>query len=126
MTPEVWAAFLRAGAKAADDDVKAVLKKGAVNVKKAWIASAKGTAGKSASAYPYAITFDEPEGSAGFGAGSFRVEIGPDKGRTQGPLGNLLEYGSVNNGPSHDGARALEDEAPRTAEYLAKVVMRRW
>ena len=126
MTPEAFAAFLRAGAKAADDDVRAVLKKGAVNVKKAAIANAKATSGRHASAYPYSITFDDVEGSAGFGAGEFEVRIGPDKGRAQGALGVLMEYGSVNNGPHDDLGRALADEEPRPAEWLVKVVMQRW
>lgn len=39
---------------------------------------------------------------------AFEAEIGPDKDLPQGALGNLLEYGSVNNapiahlGPAHD------------------------
>lgn len=36
------------------------------------------------------------------------AEIGPDKQRTQGPLGNLLEFGSRNNRPHKDGYRALQ------------------
>lgn len=126
MTPEAWAAFLRAGAKAADDDVRAVLKKGAVNVKKTWIANAKASSGEHASAYPYSVTFDEPEGGVGFGAGTLVIEIGPDPTRKQGIFGWLLEYGSVHNGPHNDGARAAEAEAPNLAEHLAKAVARRW
>lgn len=41
------------------------------------------------------------------------VEIGVDKIRTQGPLGNLLEFGSRNNKPHQDGYKALQAaEAP--------------
>lgn len=41
------------------------------------------------------------------------AEIGPDKRKKQGPLGNLLEFGSRNNKPHRDGYRALrEREAP--------------
>lgn len=50
--------------------------------------------------YPRSITYDVESRitAAGHGAG-VRAEIGPDKDRTQGALGNILEYGTVNNAP---------------------------
>lgn len=51
------------------------------------------------------------------------AEIGPDKLRTQGPLGNLLEFGSKNNRPHKDGYRALqgrEDSLAARIETIAK------
>lgn len=60
-----------------------------------------------APAFPSSITYDL-KGFSGFGATVIESEIGPDKGRAQGALGNLLEYGSVNNAPRGDGAGALQ------------------
>ncbi|MCW2899697.1 MAG: hypothetical protein JWO67_1962 [Streptosporangiaceae bacterium] len=45
-------------------------------------------------AYPYSITYDVKTTAEGAEA-----EIGPDKGRTQGPLGNIIEYGTSKNAP---------------------------
>jgi hypothetical protein len=63
--------------------------------------------------YPASISYDVTEGP-----GVVEAEIGPDKGRPQGPLGNLLEFGSAHNPPHNDGGRALDDEEPR---FLAQV-----
>ncbi|MCA1218698.1 hypothetical protein [Streptomyces sp. 8L] len=57
-------------------------------------------------AYPYSITYDVTESAAGAEA-----EIGPDKDRTQGPLGNLIEYGSRKNAPIPHMGPALEENA---------------
>ena len=59
--------------------------------------------GGSARAYPFSIGYDTIET-----AGGIRWEVGPDKSRTQGALGNLIEYGSRNNSPFGQGASALE------------------
>jgi hypothetical protein len=45
-------------------------------------------------AYPYSITYDTK-----FIADGVEGEIGPDKGRAQGPLGNIIEYGTSKNAP---------------------------
>ncbi len=64
--------------------------------------------------YPRAITHD-----AGFRPGSMAwAEIGPDKDLTQGALGNLLEYGSVNNPPYAHLGPALDLEGPRFERAL--------
>jgi hypothetical protein len=62
---------------------------------------------KHAPAYPRAISYDTRETSAGPEA-----EIGPDKNRRQGALGNLLEYGSVKNAPSPHMIPAAEAKLP--------------
>lgn len=75
--------------------------------------NAKGMA--HAPAFPYSITYDVGVGYdqsigqqamsviggaiSGARASVLRAEIGPDKNRAQGALGNLIEYGSVNNPP---------------------------
>jgi hypothetical protein len=50
--------------------------------------------------------------------GSVRAEIGPDKSRRQGALGNLLEFGSVHNAPRPGGLPALQAEEPRLEAAL--------
>lgn len=57
-------------------------------------------------AYPYSITYDTKvtaEGAEG--------EIGPDKGRPQGPLGNIVEYGTSKNAPIPHLGPALDANA---------------
>jgi hypothetical protein len=57
-------------------------------------------------AYPYSITYDvkvTDEGVEG--------EIGPDKGRAQGPLGNIIEYGTSKNAPLPHLGPALDANA---------------
>jgi hypothetical protein len=96
--------------------VRAVTVKAAVNVKKGWRENAAATAPVHAKAYPYSITFDDPT----VVSGTISVEIGPDKGKRQGALGNLLEYGSANNPPHNDGKRAAEAEHDAFASYVLK------
>ncbi|NUP49007.1 MAG: hypothetical protein HOW97_17130 [Catenulispora sp.] len=87
----------------------ALLMKGALNIKNDWRTSASGL--KHAPLYPASITFDVIPTPTVLAA-----EIGPDKNRPQGALGNLIEYGSVKNPPHLDGARALAAEEPRFYE----------
>lgn len=76
--------------------------------------------------FPSSITYDFVGDSSGGGAlGAFiarahdydlEVEIGPDKERPQGALGNLIEYGSVKNPPQgimHGALQAHENELER-------------
>lgn len=91
-----------------DAAVKPVVSKGALNIKNAWRIGASGLS--HAPAYPYSITYDL---NAAPGTGLISAEIGPDKNKKQGALGNLLEFGSANNPPHLDGARALAAEEPR-------------
>lgn len=58
-------------------------------------------------ALPYAITYDITV-LYGFGSSVIKAEIGPDKERNQGALGNFTEFGSVNNPPRGDGHAALQ------------------
>lgn len=76
-----------------------------INVKTDWSAFSKGL--PHAKHFPRSITY-EIKTFQGFGASIISGEIGPDKDRPQGALGNLLEYGSVNNPPRGFGASALK------------------
>lgn len=57
-------------------------------------------------AYPYSITYDTR-----YGLDSVEGEIGPDKGRAQGPLGNIVEYGTSKNAPLPHLGPALDANA---------------
>lgn len=45
--------------------------------------------------------------------GGIEAEIGPDKGLTQGPLGNIVYFGTSKNGPIANINGPLDAEAPR-------------
>jgi hypothetical protein len=95
----------------------AVVSKGALNIKRDWQASASGL--PHAPAYPSSITYDLTPAP-----GRIEAEIGPDKAKRQGPLGNLIEFGSANNPPHLDGARALAAETPRFVEACAEAAQK--
>ncbi|MEV6696227.1 hypothetical protein AB0M68_03565 [Streptomyces sp. NPDC051453] len=101
-------------------DTRAVVVRGAVNIKKDWKANARATARKHGRHYPRSVGYD----MGSYGPDIFMAIIGPDKGATQGALGNLLEYGSVKNPPHNDGGRALATELPRFEEQLALIAER--
>ncbi|GAX57336.1 hypothetical protein [Streptomyces olivochromogenes] len=57
-------------------------------------------------AYPYSITYDVKVTAEGV-----EGEIGPDKGMAQGPLGNIIEYGTSKNAPLPHLGPALDANA---------------
>lgn len=63
--------------------------------------------------YPRSITYETT-----VLATSVRVVIGPDKDKTQGALGNILEYGTSKNAPIPHLGPAVSAEEPR---YIAAV-----
>jgi len=69
-----------------------------------------------APAFPYSITYDiTGSGDSGIGS-NIEAEIGPDKERPQGALGNLIEYGSIKNPPQgimHGALQANEADFER-------------
>lgn len=97
--------------------VEAVVRKAAVNIKQDWAQTWTGHA--HIPALPKAISFDML-----YGFGSIGAEIGPDKARTQGPLGNVIEFGTVNNAPIPGGYPALYKELPAFMLHLALVTGR--
>lgn len=54
------------------------------------------------------------------GLGVISAEIGVNKGKPQGPLGNIAEFGSVKNAPRPAGGPALAAEAPKFAKALGE------
>lgn len=110
------AADLRAAGDNAGVEAAAVVKKGATNVKRGWADNARASSGRTAPSYPSTIGYDIT-----ISGGTYRAEVGPDKSKRQGALGNVLEYGSANS-PAHlDGQRALDAEADAFASNMARV-----
>lgn len=94
--------------------VAAVVTKGNINIKKDWRQRWSGIG--HAPALPAAITDD-----VSYGLLTVRGEVGPDKDRRQGPLGNIIEFGTENNAPIPGGLPALEAEAPRFERALGEL-----
>lgn len=97
--------------KAVPAETRRVVQRGALNIKRDWQEAWSGLS--HAPSLASAVTYDTKETAAGGEA-----EIGPDKGRRQGALGNLIEFGSVNNGPIPGGGPALMAEAPRFEQAM--------
>ncbi|MEW2415290.1 hypothetical protein AB0953_16465 [Streptomyces sp. NPDC046866] len=113
------ATALQANVAAAQEQMAAVVTRGALNIKNGWRDNARASAGRHARHYPNSISYDVTPIPGGATA-----EIGPDKGRLQGPLGNLLEYGSSKNPPHNDGGRALLAEEPQFVLHVAEISQR--
>jgi hypothetical protein len=96
-------------------DVRAVVAKGALNIKRDAARRSSGLA--HAPAYPRSITYDSHETRTGAWA-----EIGPDKDKRQGALGNILEYGTKKNAPIPHLGPAGEAEEPRFARAMESLV----
>jgi hypothetical protein len=110
------AGVLNFNASRAGRDMRAVVERGALNVKNGWRDNARSTAGRHARLYPYSIGYDVRPVPGGATA-----EVGPDKDRPQGPLGNILEFGTSTQAGHNDGGRALAEEAPRFAEQVEAI-----
>lgn len=96
-------------------DVRDVVAKGAVNVKKDWRQRATGIA--HAPRYPSSIGYDW--------TGPFEATIGPeDTAQNQGFLGHILEFGGAHNAPRNDGQQALDAEEPRFEKAISDLAGR--
>lgn len=88
------------------------VERGAVNIKKEWKRRWEGH--DFIPHLPNAISYDINERGD-----TISADVGPDKSRRQGPLGNIIEFGSINNAPIPGGAPALDGEEPRFVNTLA-------
>jgi len=114
-TPDEFAAILDASPVEATKEVRKTVGKGALNVKTAAQANVLSTAPRhNAGAYK-AITYDDPTSGPVISS-----EIGYDKRRRGGALGNLLEFGGGgdHSPPHHDLRLALEAEDPRFTDAV--------
>lgn len=103
-------------------EVRAVVRKGALNVKNAMQQDFK----NSTHFKPVArsVDFDEISSSA-FGATAIAAEIGPNKSRhPSASLAGIAYFGGSRGGGGtvRDPSEALADETPAFEEYLAKVM----
>ena len=95
-----------------DTELRAVVNRGAFNIRRDWRRRWSGYA--HLRHLPNAVTYD-----VGGTGGTYTAEIGPDKSRRQGPLGNIIEFGSVNNAPIRGGLPAALAEEPRFERAVA-------
>ncbi len=96
--------------------VEAVVKKGALNIKKDAARRISGLA--HARAYPRSITYDMLPGI------NPAAEIGPDKSRRQGALGNILAYGTAKNPPHPHMRPAAGAELPKFEKALEDLAVK--
>jgi hypothetical protein len=85
---------------------RAVVQRGALNIKRDW--QQRWSGHRHFPALPAAITYDTTMAGP-----IINAEIGPDKGRPAGALGNIIEFGTRNNAPIPGGLPALQAEMPR-------------
>lgn len=101
------------------DEAEKVVSKGSLNIKNDARRRVSGFA--HLPQYPSSISYDTRRG-----ANQVESEIGPDKDRSQGPLGTIIENGSVNNAPIPHLSPALDAEEPRfvsTAEDIGEKLL---
>lgn len=112
-----WVATMDRAASAMPAEATKVVSKGALNIKE----GARQRIGRPAHAPAYAssITYDLWQGLRGPVA-----EIGPDKTKRQGALGNILEYGTVHNAPIPHIKPAADEELPRFERALTDLSAR--
>ena len=88
------------------------VERGALNVKNAW--KRRWTGHDFIPHLPDAVSYDVHEHGDVISA-----EVGPDKTKRQGPLGNIIEFGTVNSAPIPGGVPALGEEEPRYVNAMA-------
>jgi len=114
LTVNQWVEELTKAQSRALPEAEKVLSKGALNIKQGAARRISGLA--HAPAYPRSIGYDLYHLP-----GSARARIGPDKQARQGALGNVLEYGTVNNPPHPHLAPELDAEGPRFMRALGQL-----
>lgn len=112
-----FAADLGKIASKAFPDTDAVLKKGAQNIKDDLVADARGS--KHFKGMAGSISYDSM-----YGIGHAKYEIGPDKSRRGGALGNIYYFGTSRGGGTGDLEGPLAREAPNIERELNKLVDR--
>jgi hypothetical protein len=118
-TPETLAADMLVASGEALVGSRVIVRASAEVIKADWKASVYKTAPIHNAHAAEAITYNTRSV-----LGGAEAEIGYDKDRNGGALGNLLEYGGGgdHSPPHRDGGRALDAEEPRFTEALAALV----
>ncbi len=107
-----WTHSLDNAVSKVPDEAGKVVARGALNIKRGARKRVRGL--RHAKRYPYSIDYDFYRGLHGPVS-----EIGPNKKRRQGALGNLLEFGSVNNPPHPHMRPATDEELPKFEGAMA-------
>ena len=102
------AADLGAVPKTSGPKIRQALEVTSRKVKDAWRDKLKGSS--TLPGLPGAVSY-EVATFQGFGASVFQSEIGFDRDKSQGRLGSISEYGSINNPPRGFGHAALQENA---------------
>lgn len=113
-----WVVKLDEAVSQAPEEATKVVAKGAMNVKRDGRQRAGGI-GQHVRAYPSSIGYDLYQGLRGPTA-----EIGPEVGRGQGSLGDILESGSPTSAPHPHMLPAGEAEAPRFEKAMNDLAAR--
>lgn len=100
-------------------ELEAVGHRGANNMVRFARARVRGL--RHAPAYPYAIGYDYAITTK-----VMRWDVGPDKDKRQGALGNLIEYGSINNRPIPHIHPALNAEEEAFLKFGAAAFDKMW
>jgi hypothetical protein len=96
-------------------DVEPVVKRGAQNIKNDLVSDAQ--ASKHFHVLAGAISYDSD-----YRLGQVGYEIGPDKGRRGGALGNIAYFGTSRGGGTLDLDTPLSNEAPRLEKALGDLL----
>lgn len=117
-TPDTMAAALLAAAASAVTEVRAVVTKGAQNIKADARRNALQSAPTRNAGAPYAIGYDTTVRRT-----AVEAVIGYDKDKPGGALGNLLEFGGKGDAspPHRDLGRALDAEEPGFLREMGRV-----
>jgi hypothetical protein len=111
-----WAAAVAAASRDALAKGERIISRGALNVKRE--AARMAPHGRFTPKYAASINYDVATGTD-----HVEAEIGPDHSRPQGPLGNLLEYGSPTSPPYPHLEPAGDAEEPRLYEQAEKLAV---
>lgn len=112
-----YIAVIDEGARSAVKEVRQVVSRGGLNIKRDAAKAISGLA--HAPAYPRSITYDLSQTGDEIAA-----DIGPDKQRRQGALGNVLEYGTLKNPPHPHMLPAADRELPKFGKALEVLAAR--
>lgn len=92
-------------------EFRKVVERGALNIKNGLRDDARGH--PRYRHFPTSISYDM--------VGELSAEIGPDKARVQGALGNILYFGTSKNGPQLNFEGPLHRETQRFEDHIADV-----
>lgn len=109
---EVAAELIRAS-ETGREEIRKILSRGAANIKRDMRRDARSNG--SYQHFYRSISYDLDESE-------MEAEIGPDKDKKQGALGNILYFGTSNNAPELDIHEGIDKEHPRFEQAMQRVL----